>query len=53
MTKEEAVRFVLRVLNSRMAMMSPDKKKAQALAEEHGITALDLIQEYDKYLQKI
>jgi hypothetical protein len=43
MTKEEAIFKVLRVLKSAMLVMSPAKKEALTLAEEHGITAKELI----------
>jgi len=53
MTKEEAIRRVLRILKSPMMMMSPAKEEALNLAEEHGISAVDLIEEYSKIIYKI
>jgi hypothetical protein len=50
MNKEQAIRNILKVLNSRMAMMSPAKKQALELAEEHNVTAKDLIEEFEKIL---
>jgi len=48
MTKEEsdrnaAIVYVLRVLKNPMMIVSPAKKDALTLAEEHGITAKELI----------
>jgi len=43
-TKEEAIRKILKVLKSPMMVMSkPNRDEALTLAEEHGITAKDLI----------
>ena len=45
MTKEEAIVKILKVLNSRMAVMSkPMRDEALTLAEEYGINAKDLIE---------
>jgi hypothetical protein len=43
MTKEQAIKFVLRTITNRMAIMTPDKNKALTLSVEHGITVEDLI----------
>ena len=44
MTKEEATLFILKVLSSRMAILSnPMKKDALDLANEHGKMVEDLI----------
>lgn len=44
MTKEDATLFILKVLSSRMAILSnPMKKDALDLAKEHGIMVEDLI----------
>jgi hypothetical protein len=53
MTKEEAIFKVLRVLKSAMMIMSPAKKEALTLAEEHGITVSDLINEYEKIAMRV
>lgn len=44
MTKEEAITKILKVLNSRMAVMSkPMRDDALTLATEHGITVEELV----------
>ena len=49
MNKEEAIVKVLKVLNSRMAVMcKPLRDEALTLAEEYGITVSELINEYEK-----
>jgi hypothetical protein len=53
MTKEEAIFKILRVLKSAMMIMSPAKKEALTLAEEHGITVADLISEYEKIAMRV
>ena len=53
-TKEEAIIKVLKVLNSRMAVMcKPVRDEALTLAEEHGITVSDLISEYEKIAMRV
>ena len=53
-TKEEATIKVLKVLNSRMAVMcKPVRDEALTLAEEHGITVADLINEYEKIAMRV
>lgn len=45
MTKEQAIVKILQVLKSQMAVMClPRREEALTLAEEHGITAKDLIE---------
>ena len=45
MSKEQAILKILKVLNSRMAVMSkPTRDEALTLATEHGITAKELIE---------
>lgn len=54
MTKEEAIIKILKVLNSRMAVMSkPMKDEALTLANEYGINAKDLILEWTKIAERI
>jgi hypothetical protein len=58
MNKEEsdrnaAIIKVLRVLKSPMMIMSPAKKEALTLAEEHGITVAELINEYEKIAMRV
>ena len=44
MTKDEAIIKVLKVLKSAMMVLcKPNKEEALTLAEEHGITAKELI----------
>jgi hypothetical protein len=52
--KEEARIKILKVLNSRMAIMSkPMKDEALTVAEEYGITAKDLIEAWTKIAERI
>ena len=54
MTKEEAIVKILKVLNSRMAVMSkPMRDEALTLAEEYGITAKDLIEQWAKIAERV
>ena len=54
MTKEQAIVKILKVLNSRMAVMSkPMRDEALTLAEEYGITAKDLIEEWTRIAERI
>jgi hypothetical protein len=54
MTKEEAIVKILKVLNSRMAVMSkPMRDEVLTLAEEYGITAKDLIEEWTKIAERV
>ena len=54
MTKEQAIIKILKVLNSRMAVMSkPMRDEALTLAEERGITAKDLIEEWTRIAERI
>lgn len=54
MTKEQAIIKILKVLNSRMAVMSkPMRDEALTLADEYGITAKDLIEEWTKIAERI
>jgi hypothetical protein len=53
MTKEEAIIKILKVLNSRMAVMSkPMRDEALTLAEEHGINTKDLIEAWTKIAER-
>lgn len=53
-TKEEAIRKILKVLKSPMMVMSkPNKDEALTLAEEHGITAKDLIETWSDMAMRI
>ena len=54
MTKEEAIVKILKVLNSRMAVMSkPMRDEALTLAEEHSINTKDLIEVWAKIAERI
>lgn len=54
MNKEEATKKILKVLNSRMAVMSkPMRDEALTLAEEHGINVEDLIEVWMKIAQRV
>ena len=54
MTKEQAIVKVLKVLNSRMAVMSKFMRdEALTVAEEYGITAKDLIEEWTRIAERI
>ena len=53
MTKEQAIVKILKVLNSRMAVMSkPMRDEALTVAEEYGITAKDLIEEWTRIAER-
>lgn len=54
MSKEEAIIKILKVLNSRMAVMSkPMRDEALTLAEEYGINAKDLIEQWTKIAERV
>lgn len=54
MTKEQAIIKIMKVLNSRMAVMSkPMRDEALTLAEEYGITAKELIEEWTRIAERI
>ena len=54
MSKDEAIVKILKVLNSRMAVMSkPMRDEALTVAEEHGITVKDLIESWTKIAERI
>ena len=54
MSKDEAMIKVLKVLKSAMMVMSkPDRDEALTLAEEHGITAKDLIEAWSDIAMRI
>ena len=54
MTKEEAAIKILKVLNSRMAVMSkPMRDEALTVAEECGITVKELIETWTKIAERI
>ena len=53
MTKEQAIKFILRTITSRMAILSPDKNKALTLSVEHGITVEDLINTMENIARNI
>lgn len=58
MNKEEsdrsaAIIYILRVIKSPMMVMSFAKKQALTLAEAHGITVSELINEYEKIAMRI
>ena len=53
MTKEQAIKFILRTITSRMAILSPDKNKALTLSVEHGITVADLINTMENIARNI
>jgi hypothetical protein len=36
-----------------MSILSPNKDKAKELAEEYNISALELIEEYDRIIRKV
>ena len=53
-TKEEAIIKILKVLNSRMAVMSkPMRDEALTVAEEYGITVEDLIETWTKIAERV
>ena len=52
--RDAAILKILKVLNSRMAVMSkPMRDEALTLAEEHGINAKDLIESWTKIAQRV
>ena len=52
--KEEAIVKILKVLKSPMMVMSkPNRDEALTLAEEYGITAKDLIEEWTRIAERI
>ena len=54
MTKEEAIVKILKVLNSRMAVMSkPMRDEALTLAEKYRINAKDLIEQWTKIAERV
>ena len=54
MSKDEAILKILKVLNSRMAAMSkPMRDEALTLAEEYGINAKDLIEQWTKIAERV
>jgi len=54
MTKQEAISFILKCLKSPMSMVSkPTSDKAFQAAEEHGITATDLLKELQEIVWKV
>jgi 3-hydroxyisobutyrate dehydrogenase-like beta-hydroxyacid dehydrogenase len=54
MSKDEAILKILKVLNSRMAVMSkPMRDEALTLAEQFGINAKDLIESWTKIAERI
>ena len=54
MSKDEAIIKVLKVLKSAMMVMcKPNRDEALTLAEEHGITVKDLIEEWQEMSYKV
>ena len=53
MSKEEAIVKILKVLNSRLMVMSPAKQEALTLAREYCISAGELINEWEKIAMRI
>ena len=54
MTKEEAIVKILKVLNSRMAVMSkPNRDEVLKLAEEYAVTAKDLIEAWQQIAMRV
>jgi hypothetical protein len=54
MSKDEAIIKVLRVLRSQSAAVNKsNREEALTLAEAHGITVTDLINEYDAITRRI
>lgn len=54
MTKDEATSFILKILNSKMAIMSlATKEQAIKEAEEHNITAVELLEKLHDYVKRI
>jgi len=53
-TKEQAILKVLRILNSRLLVANKaNRDEALTLAEEHGITAKDLIEVWTKIAERV
>ena len=54
MNKEQAILKILKVLKSPMMVMTkPNRDEALTLAEEYGIMAKDLIEEWTKIAERI
>ena len=54
MTKDEAIIKILKVLKSAMMVLcKPNRDEALTLAEEHGITAKELIEVWEKMVLRI
>ena len=54
MTKEQAIIKILQVLKSPMMVMNKhNRNEALTLAEEYGITAKDLIEEWTRIAERI
>jgi hypothetical protein len=54
MTREEAIVKILRVLKNAMLVVNKNNRdEALTLAEEHGITAKDLIEEWTRIAERI
>jgi hypothetical protein len=54
MTKEQAIIKILKVLKNPMMVMSVyNRDEALTLAEEHDITAKDLIEEWTRIAERI
>jgi hypothetical protein len=51
--RSEAIRSILLVLRNRMAAVSPAASKGIDLAEEHGITVRELIEEFRRAAMNI
>jgi hypothetical protein len=51
--REKVIKFILRTITSRMAILSPDKNKALTLSVEHGITVEDLINTMENIVRNI
>jgi len=54
MSKDEAIIKILKVLKSSMMVMcKPNRDEALTLAEEHGITVKDLIEEWQEMSYRV
>lgn len=54
MTKDQAIIKILKVLKSPMMVMSVyNRDEALTIAEEHGITVKDLIEEWTRIAERI
>jgi hypothetical protein len=53
MTKQEATKFILKVLKNPMMVVSPSKLQAMNLATEHKITVIDLILEFEEIVRNV